>query len=151
MFPAGPVRPTGFGVDGLSVMIVGANALPRTQPPGPPRRPRLPAASGGRVECPEGNSRTTKTHSPRPSSQIQPSQLTRVTARGKWARSRQKPPVAYARPVADSSQPIGFRGRFHASSAPTVAKAVMNATAITPSDGLPPWLRRLAGSGFAAV
>jgi hypothetical protein len=40
-----------------------------------------------------------------------------------------KTATAYTRPVADSSHPIRFFGRFHASSAPTVAKAPMNTIA----------------------
>ncbi len=59
-----------------------------------------------------------------------------------------KTPAAYVRPIADSSHPMGFSGRLHASSAPTVAKAVMNTSATTQSAPLPPWLASLAGSGF---
>ena len=91
-----------------------------------------------------GNSNKTNTHSPMPSSQIQPSQLARVSVRGKCDSNKLKTPVEYARPVAESSHPIGFRGRFHASSAPTVAKAATNTAPTTPSSPLPPWL---AGSG----
>jgi hypothetical protein len=39
-----------------------------------------------------------------------------------------KAPTVNARAVADSSHPMGFAGRFHASSAPTVAKAAMKTT-----------------------
>ena len=39
------------------------------------------------------------------------------------------------------------RGRFHASSAPTVAKAAMNTTTTTSSNPFPPWLASFAGSG----
>ena len=148
MSPAGPVTPTGFGIDGLAVMIVGPNALPSTHP----ARPAPAAQATGRQRregrCPDGNSSTTNTHSPMPSSQIQPSQLARVTVRGKCGSTDTlKPPTAYARPVADSSQPMGFRGRFHASSAPTVAKATTNPTPTTPSNPLPLRLASFAGNG----
>ena len=58
-------------------------------------------------------------------------------------------PYAYVRPVADSSHPMGFPGRFHASSAPTVAKAAMNTATTTTSNPLP--LASFAGSGCMAV
>ena len=145
MSPAGPVTPTGFGVDGSSVMIVGANALPSTQA----ARPAPAAQATGRQRregrCPVGNNSTTNTHRPMPSSQSQPNQLARGSVRGKYDSNIPKVATAYARPVADSSHPIGFRGHFHASSAPTVAKAVMNTTAIAPSAGLPARLVALAG------
>ena len=46
---------------------------------------------------------------------------------------------------------MGFPGRFHASNAPTVAKAVMNTTATAPSSPLPAWLASFAGSGYRAL
>ena len=46
---------------------------------------------------------------------------------------------------------MGFPGRFHASSAPTVAKAATNTTATTPSAALPASMASFAGSGCAAV
>jgi hypothetical protein len=46
---------------------------------------------------------------------------------------------------------MGFPGRFHASSAPTVAKAAMNTTPTTPSSPLPAWLASFAGSGYRAL
>ena len=94
MSPAGPVTPTGLGVDELSVMIVGANALPSTQA----ARPAPAAQATGRQRregrCPVGNSSTTNTHSPMPSSQSQPSQLAKVSAQGKRASNTQKDPAA---------------------------------------------------------
>jgi hypothetical protein len=59
-------------------------------------------------------------------------------------RNTPKIPMPYASPVADSSHPMGFSGRFQATSAPTVAKALTNSTPIAPFSPLPPWL---AGSG----
>ena len=147
MSPAGPVRPTGFGVDGVAEMIVGANALPSTHP----ARPAPAAQATGRQRregrFPVGNSSTTNTHSPKPSSQIQPSQSARVRVRGKRASNTAWPAAAYARPIADRSHPMGFPGRFHASSAPTVAKAATNTIPAAPSNPLPLWLTSLAGSG----
>ena len=46
---------------------------------------------------------------------------------------------------------MGFAGRFHPSSAPTVANEPMNTTATAPSAGLPPCPDRLAGSGYSRV
>ena len=46
---------------------------------------------------------------------------------------------------------MGFPGRFHASSAPTVAKAAMNTTPTAPSSPLPAWLASFAGSGYRAL
>ena len=73
MSPAGPVTPTGFRI-GLAVMIVGANAQPRTHP----ARPAPAAQATGRQRregsCPVGNSSTTNTHSPKPSKYRKPSQ-----------------------------------------------------------------------------
>jgi hypothetical protein len=43
---------------------------------------------------------------------------------------------------------MGFAGRCHASSAPTVAKPTMNATATVPATAFPCALLRLAGSGW---
>ena len=40
-----------------------------------------------------------------------------------------------------------FPGRFHASSAPTVAKAATNTIPTAPSSPLPLWPASLAGSG----
>ena len=147
MFPAGPVRPAGFRIDGLYERIVGANVLPSAHP----ARPAPAAQATGRQRregrCPVGNSSTTNTHSPMPSRKIQPSQMARVSVRGKCASNTLEIPTAYARPVADNSQPMGFPGRFHASSAPTVAKAATNTNASDPSGALPNWLASFAGSG----
>ena len=64
MSPAGPVTPAGFRIDGLNVMIVGANALPSAHP----ARPAPAAQATGRQRregsSPVGNSSTTNTHSP---------------------------------------------------------------------------------------
>src|SRR5579862_544109 len=151
MSPAGPVTPTGFGGEGLMERIVGPNALPSTHP----ARPAPAAQATGRQRregnFPVGNSSTTNTHSPRATNQIQPSQLARVSVRGKCDSTISKIPTEYARPLADNSHPIGFSGRLHASSAPTVAKAVTNTSATTQFAPLPPWLASLAGSGFKAL
>ncbi|HEY7323245.1 MAG TPA: hypothetical protein VH520_00350 [Streptosporangiaceae bacterium] len=56
-----------------------------------------------------------------------------------------KTPAAYARPVANSSHPRGFPGRFHASKAPTVEKAPMNTTPNTQFAAL-----LSPGTGWAA-
>src|SRR5579862_1450671 len=151
MSPAGPVTPTGFGGEGLSERIVGANALPSTHPARP--APAAQAAGRQRREgsFPVGNSSTTNTHSPRATNQVQPSQLARVNVWGKCDRNMAKIPNEYARPLTDNSHPMGFSGRFHASSAPTVAKAVTKASATTQSAPLPPWLASLAGSGWEAL
>ena len=42
---------------------------------------------------------------------------------------------------------MGFPGRFHASSAPTVAKAATKTIPTTPSSPFPPWSASLAGIG----
>ena len=92
IFPGVPVTPTGFGTGESAEMIVGANALPRTHP----ARPAPAAQATGRQRrdgrLPAGNSSTTNTHSPRPSSQVQPSQWPRVRVRGKWISITPKPP-----------------------------------------------------------
>ena len=54
--------------------------------------------------------------------------------------------TAYDRPVADRSQPIGFAGRFQASSAPTVAKPTTNVTATTLANAFPVPPLTLGGS-----
>src|SRR5260370_19122083 len=46
---------------------------------------------------------------------------------------------------------MGFPGRFHASTAPTVAKAAMNTPPSTPSSPLPAWLASFAGSGYRVL
>ena len=56
--------------------------------------------------------------------------------------------MAYDSPEAHSSQPMGFAGRFHPSSAPTLAKPTMNATAATPFATLPCPAPRPGGSGW---
>jgi hypothetical protein len=147
MSPAGPVTPTGFRIVGLYVMIVGASAQPRIHP----ARPAPAAQATGRQRregrCPVGNSSTTNTHSPMPSKNRQPSQLARVSVRGKCARNPPKAATVNVRPIADSSHPMGFPGRFHASSAPTVAKAPMNTIPTAQSSPLAVTLASLAGSG----
>ena len=81
MSPAGLGTPTGFGGDGLSVKMVGANEAPTAHP----ARPAPAAQATGRQRregrCPVGNSSTTNTHSPMPSRKVQPSQLARVSVR----------------------------------------------------------------------
>jgi hypothetical protein len=95
-----------------------------------------------------GNSSTTNAHSPTPRSKVQPSQLARVSVRWKCARNVPKIPTAYTKAVADSSHPMGFPGRFHASSAPTVAKAAMNTTPTTSFSPVTPKLAAsFAGNG----
>ena len=148
MSPAGPVAPTGFRVAGLTVTIVGANAQPSTHP----ARPAPAAQATGRQRregsFPVGNSSTTTAHSPKPSKYRKPSQVARVSVRGKCARNTAEAARADARPIADSSHPIGFAGRFHASSAPTVAKAPMSTIETDHrSSPLPLMLASLAGSG----
>ena len=94
IFPGVPVTPTGFGIGESAEMILGANALPRTQP----ARPAPAAQATGRQRrdgsLPAGNSSTTNTHRPRPTSQVQPSQLPRIRVRGKCISIRPKPPRA---------------------------------------------------------
>src|SRR5260370_32510883 len=46
---------------------------------------------------------------------------------------------------------MGFPGRFHASKAPTVAKAAMNTPPTTPSSPLPAWLASFTGSGYRVL
>jgi hypothetical protein len=61
--------------------------------------------------------------------------------------SSPKEAAAYASPVADRSQPIGLAGRFHPSSAPTVAKPGMKTSVAAPVSAFlcePP---ALTGSG----
>jgi hypothetical protein len=129
------------------VTIVGANAQPSTHP----ARPAPAAQATGRQRregsLPVGNSSTTTAHSPKPSKYRKPSQVGRVSVRGKCARNTLKIATAYSRPITDSSHPIGFSGRFQASSAPTVAKAPMNTIATAPFSPLPLKLTSLAGSG----
>jgi hypothetical protein len=145
--PADPARPTGFRIFALAVKMVGENALPRAHPARP--APAAQATDRQRREgsFPVGNSSTTNTHSPKPSRYRKPSQLARVSVRGKRTRNTPNPATANTKPTADSSHPIGFSGRFHASSAPTVANAPMNAAPATPSAALPTSLASLAGSG----
>jgi len=95
---------------------------------------------------PGGKRSTTNTQSPKPSKYMQPSQLARVSVRGKCARNTPKTATATARPVADSSHPMGFPGRFQASSAPTVAKAPRNTMPTAPFNPLPPMSASLAGN-----
>ena len=136
MSPAGPVTPTGFRIVGLYVMIVGASAQPRIHP----ARPAPAAQATGRQRregrCPMGNSSTTNAHSPAPVRYRKPSQLASASVWGKCARNTLKMATANTTPITDSSHPIGFSGRFHASSAPTVAKAPMNKIAVTQSSRL---------------
>ena len=147
MSPAGPVTPTGFGVVGLTVMIVGANAQPRTHPAAPAPAAQATGRQRREGRCPVGNSSTTNTHSPNSRKYRKPSHLARVSVRGKCARNPPKAATANARPIADSSHPIGFSGRFHASSAPTVAKAPMNTIPIALFNPVPPMSASLAGNG----
>ena len=149
--PAGAATPTGFGVGVSSLMIRGAKLLPRTHPAMPAAAAQATGRQRREGRCPVGNSSSTKTASPMPNSQIQPIQLTKVSAPGKCASSTSLMPAAYDRPVTDSSHPMGLPGRFHTSKAPTVAKPVTNAIPATPSAPLPCWLTRLAGSGRTAV
>ena len=145
--PAGPVAPIGFGVAGLVVMIVGANAQPSTHPATPAPAAQATGRQRREGSVPVGKSSTTSTDSPKPSRYRKPSQEARVTVRGKCARNTPKTATAYARPIADSSHPIGFAGRFQASSAPTVAKAPMNTIETAPFSPLPLKLTSVAGSG----
>src|ERR1700722_14353910 len=46
---------------------------------------------------------------------------------------------------------MGLPGRFHASSAPTVAKATMNTPPTAPSSPLPLWSASFAGSGYRTL
>jgi hypothetical protein len=94
-----------------------------------------------------GNSSTTNTHGPKLSRYRKPIQLDRVTVREKCIRNTLNPATAATRPVADSSHPIGFPGRFHASTAPTVAKQPMSTTATAPFSPFPALAASLAGSG----
>ena len=94
IFPGAPVTPTGFGTCGSAEVIVGANALPRTHPARPAPAARATGRQRRDGRLPAGNSSTTSTHSPRPSSQVQPSQLPSVRVRGKWISSWLKPPTA---------------------------------------------------------
>ena len=96
---------------------------------------------------PVGNSSRTNITNPMPKKYIQPSQLPRARVRGNCSSSSPTAPTAYDRPVTDRSQPIGFAGRFHTSSAPTVAKLPMNATATVPISALPVPALSFGGSG----
>ena len=112
----------------------------QARPGGPGHRP--PAARG---QVPRGKQQHDEHAQPdAQQAQVQPSQLARVSVRGKCNSNTPKTATAYARPVADSSHPMGFPGRFHASNAPTVAKAPMNTTAdrpVQPAPGLGGQLR----------
>ena len=94
ILPGAPLTPTGFGTGESAEMILGANALASTHP----ARPAPVAQATGRQRrdgrLPAGNSSATNTHSPRPSSQVQPSQLPRVHVRGKWISISPEPPRA---------------------------------------------------------
>src|SRR5260370_35430588 len=107
MSPAGLGTPTGFGGDGVAVKMVGANAAPTTHP----ARPAPAAQATGRQRregrWPVGNSSTTNTHSPMPSRKVKPTQLPRVSVRVRGKSKTLKAPTAEARPVADTSQPMG--------------------------------------------
>ncbi len=147
MCPASPGAPIGFRC-GLLVMMLVANALPRTQP----ARPAPAAQATGRQRregrCPVGNSSTTNTASPGPTSQIQPNQFSPASMLRTCESSSTRTPAATTRPLAESSHPMGLPGRFHTSSAPTVANPPMNRTAATPSATFPPWL---PGGGYTAL
>ena len=84
----------GFGVGVLSLTILGANALPSTQAASPAAAAQATGRHRREGRCPVGNSSRMKTASPRPNSQIQPAQLTNVSAAGKCARKIAMAPVA---------------------------------------------------------
>src|SRR5262249_50885618 len=96
---------------------------------------------------PVGKSSTTKTANPAPAKNIQPSQFPQARAWGNCSSTRPVVASAYDRPPADRSHPIGFAGRFQISSAPTVAKATMNATAAIAASASPVAGLSAGGSG----
>ena len=143
--PAGPATPKGLG-EPLET-DTGAKLLPRAH-----ATIAMPAAHAtGRQRRegsePVGKSSKTSTTNPMPRKYIQPDQVPQARVPGDCSSS--SPPLAnaYDRPVADRSQPTGFAGRFHPSSAPTVAKPAMNATATVPATAFPVPPLSFGGSG----
>jgi hypothetical protein len=143
--PAGPATPTGLGEP--AARGAGAKALPRTQAAMAAAAAHATGRQRRDGSDPVGKSSKTKITNPMPKNQSQPSQLPQARAGGNCCSSSPTVASAYESPVADKSQPIGFAGRFHASSAPTVAKPTMNVTATVPSTAFPVPPLRFAGSG----
>ncbi len=143
--PAGPETPMGLGKPPEGAR---AKVLPRAH-----ATIAMPAAHAtGRQRRegsePVGKSSSTNTTNPMPKPNSQPTQLPQVRVRGNCSSSNPAPAAsAYDAAVADMSQPIGFAGRFHISSAPTVAKPPMNATAATASAPFPVPAWTADGSG----
>src|SRR6266480_4911446 len=133
--PAGSATPRGLG-EPLE-MDMGAKLLPRAH-----ATMAMPAAHAtGRQRRdgsePVGKSSKTNTTNPTPKKNSQPSQPPQACAAMNCTSSTPVAASAYVAPAADMSQPIGFAGHFHISSAPTVAKPPMNDTAATLSAAFP--------------
>ena len=145
MRPAGPAMARGLGEPPKGA---GAKVLPRAH--ATMAAPAAHATGRQRREGsqPVGKSSSTNTANPRPRPNSQPIQSPQTRVPGKCSSSSPPPTAnAYDAPVADMSQPTGFAERFHISSAPTVAKPPMNATAAAPSAALPAPARTAGGSG----
>ena len=128
----------GFGtVSGAAVMNTGAKALPSAHPAAVTPAAHATGRQRRDGSVPVGNSSRTNTTKAMPASQSQPSQWDQTRVPGNCASSSEKAATEYVSPVADSSQPIGLAGRFHASSAPTVAKDGMKTSVATPVSAFP--------------
>ena len=148
MRPAGPATPMGLRTSGgPEVMSIGARALPRAHAAIAAAAAHATGRQRREGSEPVGKSSRTKTTNPTPRKNIQLDQLPQARVRGNCNRSRPMSAAAKDRPVADRSQPIGFAGRFHPSSAPTLAKPTMNVTATVPVSAFPVPPPSFAGSG----
>ena len=148
MCPIGPATPTGLRTGGEPAeMSVGAKALPRAHAAMAAAAAHATGRQRRESSAPVGKSSRTNTTNPMPKKYIQPSHWPQPRVRGNCSSSSPVKATAYDRPVADRSQPIGFAGRFHPSSAPTVAKPTRNVTATVPASAFPVPPLSFGGSG----